>query len=130
MPTAMSTYTVGLSGVLFKQQRFSGKAKAVQILLERGASPDHAGGSHGTALQIAQNRLEDLKRMTHVRLYGQLFGETGPSGNLTSLTCYGRETVKPLKRFGDDYVPHLNFSYTPNADFQAVIDAIQSRSTL
>ena len=37
--------------------------------------------------------------------------------------------VKPADRVGDNYVPHFDFSHLPDADYEAVIDALQSQGT-
>lgn len=40
------------------------------------------------------------------------------------------EERKPANRVGDDYVPHFDFSHLPYADYQAIIDVLQSRNAL
>ena len=39
-------------------------------------------------------------------------------------------SVRPAPRVGIDYVPHFNFPYLKNADYQAIIDALRSYSAL
>lgn len=119
----------GLFGSALQAAAISGKAKCVRILLKRGASPDHAGGSYGTALQIAKNRLEDLERRAYSCDWSGHLTDYGPNGYYDLNYLASPRKVKPADRVGDDYVPHFDFSHLPDADYQAVIDALQSHGT-
>ena len=120
----------GLFGSALQAAAMSGKAKAVSILLEHGATSDYTGGSYGTALQIAKKRLEDVERRAYSRawLIGDGHQEYGPEGYYgpTRSPEHTRRRRKPADRVGDEYVPHFDFSYLPNADYRAVIEALQS----
>ena len=123
----------GLFGSALQAAALSGKAEVVRILLKHGASPNHSGGLYGTALQLAQNRLEDLERSRYRYTYTSDFRHYGPNGyyHITPKTYYLSEH-KPFisKLFGDNYIPHFEFGHLPNADYRAVIDALQSQSAL
>lgn len=121
----------GLFGSALQAAAMSGKAKAVQILLKHGASPDYAGGLYGTALQIAKKRLEDLERSAHDCIWNGYLTDYGPEGYynwLPKSDCFNWP-VRPVERVGGDYVPHFDFPDLPNADYQAIIDALQSHGT-
>lgn len=119
----------GLFGSALQAAAISGKAKCVRILLEHGASPDYAGGSYGTALQIAQKRIEDLERRAYNCNWSGHLTDYGPDGyyDYNDFAAAPRR-FKPADRVGDNYVPHFDFSHLPEADYQAVIDALQSQS--
>ena len=119
----------GLFGSALQAAAMSGKAKAVRLLLEHGALPNYARGTYGTALEIAQNRLEDLERRAYNHHWGGLLENYGPVGYYDSTTTGIRSiprSVRPAHRVGIDYVPHFDFSYLQNADYQAIIEALQS----
>ena len=119
-------------GSALQAAAMSGKAKVVHMLLEYGASPDYAGGSYGSALEIAQNRLEDLEKRVHHVHKSALLDDYGPDGYFDQncmLDCETRR-LKPVDRAGDDYVPHFEFSHLENANYPAIIDALQSRDAL
>ncbi len=122
----------GLFGSALQAAALSGKANTVQVLLEHGASPGYAGGSYGTALEIAQNRLEDLKRTSFPRVWTGDLEDYGPHGYCAWIPRQEHTTraIKPANWVGNDYVPHFDFSHLPNANYQAIIDALQSRNAL
>ncbi|KAL9134578.1 MAG: hypothetical protein Q9175_004238 [Cornicularia normoerica] len=64
LPDARANINIhgGPFGNALQAATLSGKAKTVLILRQHDASPDRAGGSYGTALQIGQNGLEDWER--------------------------------------------------------------------
>ncbi|CAD6581748.1 MAG: hypothetical protein ASARMPRED_000694 [Alectoria sarmentosa] len=122
----------GPFGSALQAAALSGKVKAVLILLQHGALPDYAGGSYnyGPALHIAQKRLEDTQKKTYTKLSPCHFRYYGPDGYFheSSRPWSDGSGAKPVNQVGDDYVPHFDFSPAPNADYQAVIDVLQSHS--
>lgn len=105
----------------------SGVVKVVLILLEHSALPNHIGGSHGTALEIAKKRLEDWERSTKDRTWLGSIKEFGLAGWFDGAKSFKRRR-RPKFRAGDDYVPHFKFSHLPNAEYQAIIDILQPYS--
>ena len=124
----------GFFGSALQAAAMSGKAGVVRLLLEHGALPNYAQGTYGTALEIAQNRLEDLERRAYVfpwqNIYFQNYGPVGYYDLTASWVCIDRQPVRPVLRVGIDYVPHFDFSYLENADYQAIIDALRSHGAL
>ena len=83
--------------------------------------------------RFAQNRLEDLERRAYNHRWGGLLENHGPVGCYDSITPGTRsipKSVRPAPRVGNDYVPHFDFSYLRNADYQAIIDALRSHGAL
>ena len=123
----------GLFGSALQAAAMSGKAKAVRLLLEHGALPNYARGTYGTALEIAEKRLEDLERRAYNHPWRGLLKHYGPVGyydpTIPWIRCFP-ESVRPAPRIGIDYVPHFDFSYLRNADYQGIIDALRSNSAL
>ena len=123
----------GLFGSALQAAAMSGKAKAVRLLLEHSALPNYARGTYGTALEIAQNRLEDLERRAFNGHWRGLLENYGPIGYYDSTTPGIRsipKSVRPAHRVGIDFIPHFDFSYLPDADYQAIIDALRSHGAL
>ena len=134
MPTPMSTFTVAFWKCPSSSSNV-GKSLRCQILFMHGALAKFVRGSCGTALKIAQDRLEDLDRRAyshdwngHLIDYGP-DGYYGPSDQLVINVLIGEahRTVKPAQRVGDDYEPHFDFSHLPDADYRANISALQSQ---
>ena len=119
----------GLFGSALQAAAMSGKTKAVRLLLKHGALPNYARGTYGTALEIAEKRLEDLERRAYNHPWRGLLKHYGPVGYYEPITPWIRcfpESVRPAPRIGIDYVPHFDFSYLRNADYQGIIDALRS----
>lgn len=122
----------GPFGSTLQAAALSGKAKPILVSLKRGVLPDYTEDSYGTSFQIAQKRLEDLERELYNRKRNGYLRDCGPDGFLDGTpktASVGREK-RPANRVGDEYVPHLDFSRLPYADYQAIIDVPQSRNAL